>query len=168
MLRAEKKDFVSELESVCRDSSSVIFTHYHGLTVAQVSELRRTLRANGAKFKIVKNTLFKIAADNAKLEYSNDMISGPIAIAYSSDPVGAAKGVVEFAKKNASLKLIGGIVDNAVLSIDEINTLSKLPSLDELRGKIIGILQAPATKIAAILQAPAGQLARVINAYATK
>jgi large subunit ribosomal protein L10 len=168
MLRAEKKDFVSELESVCRDSSSVIFTHYHGLTVAQVSELRRTLRANGAKFKVVKNTLFKIAADNAKIQYSDEMVSGPIAIAYSADPVSAAKGVVEFAKKNASLKLIGGIVDNAVLSIAEINTLSKLPSLDELRGTIIGLLQAPASKIVSILQAPAGQLARVINAHATK
>ena len=168
MLRAEKKDCVSELESVCRDSSSVIFTHYHGLTVAQINELRRTLRANGAGFKVVKNTLFKIAATNAKLGFSDNMVTGPIAIAYSSDPVAAAKGVVEFAKKNENLKLIGGIVDNIALSIAEINILSKLPSLDELRGQIIGLLQAPATKLVSVLQAPAGQLARVISAHATK
>lgn len=168
MLRAEKKDFVSELENICRDSNSVIFTHYHGLTVAQISQLRKTLRANGAGFKVVKNTLFKIAAANANIKISDEMVSGPVAIAYSSDPVAAAKGVVEFAKINGSLKLIGGVLDNAVLSVSEINTLSKLPSLDELRGKIIGLLQAPASKIASVLGAPAGQLARVINAYATK
>jgi len=168
MLRAEKKDFVSELEGLCRDSSSVIFTHYHGLTVAQISELRRALRANGAGFKVVKNTLFKIAATNAKLEFSNDMVSGPVAIAYSADPVGAAKGVVEFAKKNPSLKLIGAVVDNAPMSVSDIQTLSTLPSLDELRGKIIGLLQAPASKLASVLVAPAGGLARVVNAYATK
>ena len=168
MLRAEKKDFVSELENLCKDSSSVIFTHYHGLTVTQISQLRRSLRAKGAGFKVVKNTLFKIAASNAKLGLSDNMSSGPIAIAYSKDPVAAAKGVVEFAKTNDKLKVIGGIVDNAVMSIDQINTLSKLPSLDELRGTIIGLLQAPATKLAAVLQAPAGSLARVINAYATK
>jgi large subunit ribosomal protein L10 len=102
------------------------------------------------------------------MEYSENMVTGPIAIAYSSDPVAAAKGVVEFAKKNDNLKLIGGILDNAVLSVEEIQELSKLPSLNALRGKIIGLLQAPASKIASVLVAPAAQLARVISAYATK
>lgn len=96
------------------------------------------------------------------------MNKGPIAIAYSKDPVGAAKGIIEFSKKNDSLQLISGVVDNAIIDVNAIKTLSKLPSLDELRGKIIGLLQAPATKVAAITQAPAAQLARVINSFANK
>lgn len=168
MLRAKKKDFVAELEGICKDSTAVIFTHYHGLTVSQVTELRRKLRENDANFKVVKNTLFKIAAQNAKVELEDNMSSGPVAIAYSKDPVAAAKGVVEFAKKNEDLKLLGGIVDNAAMQVEDIKKLSKLPSLDELRGKIVGLLQAPATKLACVTQAPAGQLARVINAFATK
>jgi large subunit ribosomal protein L10 len=168
MLRAKKKDFVAELEGICKDSTAVIFTHYHGLTVSQVTELRRKLRENDANFKVVKNTLLKIAAQNAKVKLEDNMTSGPIAIAYSKDPVAAAKGVVEFAKKNDDLKLLGGIVDNAAMPIEDIKKLSKLPSLDELRGKIVGLLQAPATKLAFIAQAPAGQLARVINAFANK
>ena len=113
----------------------------------------------------MKNTLFRIAANNAKIQVTEDMVTGPVAIAYSADPVAAAKGVVEFAKKNDSLKIIGAVVNNLLLSPKEIDKLSKLPSLDELRGKIIGLLQAPATKIAGILQAPAGGLARVVGAY---
>ena len=136
--------------------------------MAQVTELRRGLRAQGAGFKVVKNTLFKIAADNAKIQLADGMASGPIAIAYSADPVAAAKGVVEFAKKNDSLKIIGAVVNNQLLSPKEIDKLSKLPSLDELRGKIVGLFQAPATKIAAVLQAPAGCLARVVGAYGAK
>lgn len=168
MLRLKKQDFVAELEGVCRDSDAVVFTHYHGLTVAQVTELRRGLRAYGAEFKVVKNTLFKIAANNAKVQITDDMVTGPVAIAYSADPVAAAKGVVEFAKKNDSLKIIGAVVNSQLLSPKDIDKLSKLPSLDELRGKIIGLIQAPATKIAAVLQAPAGGLARVVGAYGAK
>lgn len=167
-MRSEKKGFVAELEGVCRDSDAVVFTHYHGLTVAQMTELRRGLRAQGAGFKVVKNTLFKIAADNAKVQIADGMATGPIAIAYSSDPVAAAKGVMEFVKKNDNLKIIGAVVNNQLLSPKEIDKLSKLPSLDELRGKIVGLLQAPATKIAAVLQAPAGCLARVVGAYGAK
>ena len=168
MLRSKKKDFVTELEGVCRGSDAVVFTHYHGLTVSQMTELRRGLRAQGAGFKVVKNTLFKIAADNAKVQIVDGMATGPIAIAYSADPVAAAKGVMEFAKKNDNLKVIGAVVNNQLLSPKEIDKLSKLPSLDELRGKIVGLLQAPATKIAAVLQAPAGGLARVVAAYGAK
>lgn len=168
MLRSNKKDFVLELEGVCRNSDAVVFTHYHGLTVSQITELRRTLRAKGAGFKVVKNTLFKIAAGNANVEISNDMVTGPVAIAYSSDPVAAAKGVMEFAKGNDNLKIIGAVVTGQLLSPKDIDKLSKLPSLDELRGKIVGLLQAPATKIAAVLQAPAGGLARVVGAYGAK
>lgn len=168
MLRSQKKDFVSEIETICNESSAIIFTHYHGLTVSEITDLRRKLRGNDANFKVVKNTLFKIAAKNANVEIDESMNKGPIAIAYSKDPVGAAKGIIEFSKKNDSLQLISGVVDNAIIDVNAIKTLSKLPSLDELRGKIIGLLQAPATKVAAITQAPAAQLARVINSFANK
>lgn len=168
MLRSEKKTFVAELEAIYADSSSVIITHYHGLSVSEVTKLRFVLRQNGAAFKIVKNTLSKIAATNAKLSYDPELFSGPTAIAYSKDPVAAAKGVVEFAKSNDNLKVIGGIVNDKILSVDEVKQLATLPSLDELRGKIVGILQAPAANLARIVQAPAGSVARVISAYSSK
>ena len=168
MLRSEKKTFVSELEKIYQDSSSVIITHYHGLTVSQITNLRKALRENGASFKIVKNTLSKIAATNVKLTHDPEAFSGPTAIAYSKDPVAAAKGVVEFAKANDNLKVIGGIVNDKILNVGEVQQLAKLPSLDQLRGKIVGILQAPAANLARIVQAPAGSIARVIQAYSEK
>ena len=168
MLRSEKKTFVSELEKIYQDSNSVIITHYHGLTVSQITNLRKALRENGASFKIVKNTLSKIAATNVKLTHDPGAFSGPTAIAYSKDPVAAAKGVVEFAKANDNLKVIGGIVNDKILNVVEVQQLAKLPSLDQLRGKIVGILQAPAANLARIIQAPAGSLARVIQAYSEK
>ena len=168
MLRSEKKTFVSELEKIYQDSNSVIITHYHGLTVSQITNLRKALRENGASFKIVKNTLSKIAASNIKLTHDPEAFSGPTAIAYSKDPVAAAKGVVEFAKANDNLKVIGGIVNDKILNVVEVQQLAKLPSLDQLRGKIVGILQAPAANLARIIQAPAGSLARVIQAYSEK
>ena len=154
MLRSEKKTFVSELEKIYQDSNSVIITHYHGLTVSQITNLRKALRENGASFKIVKNTLSKIAATNVKLTHDPEAFSGPTAIAYSKDPVAAAKGVVEFAKANDNLKVIGGIVNDKILNVVEVQQLAKLPSLDQLRGKIVGILQAPAANLARIVQAP--------------
>jgi large subunit ribosomal protein L10 len=168
VLRSQKQSFVAELEGVCRSSDGVVFTHYHGLTVAQISQLRRSLRANNAGFKVVKNTLFKIAAGNADLTIEDHMSKGPVAIAYSADPVAAAKVVVDFAKNNDSFKVIGGVVNSDVLSAADIVNLSKLPSMDELRGKIIGLLQAPAAKLVSIMQAPGSQVARVIGAYAAK
>lgn len=168
MLRSNKEHFVSELEGIYNTSNSVIITHYHGLTVSEVTALRRNLRENGASFKVVKNTLSKIAASNVKLGHDPEMFSGPTAIAYSEDPVAAAKGVVEFAKTNDNLKIIAGIVNDTVLDVSAINELAKLPSLDALRGKIIGILQAPASNLARVVQAPAGGLARVVQAYADK
>ena len=168
MLRSEKKTFVSELEKIYQDSNSVIITHYHGLTVSQITNLRKALRENGASFKIVKNTLSKIAATNVKLTHDPEAFSGPTAIAYSKDPVAAAKGVVEFAKANDNLKVIGGIVNDKILNVGEVQQLAKLPSLDQLRGKIVGILQAPAANLVRIVQAPAGSVARVIQAYSEK
>ena len=168
MLRSQKKSFVANLEGIYKGSSSVIITHYHGLTVAEITELRKSLRKNGAFFKIVKNTLSKIAVANAELTHDPNIFSGPTAIAYSDDPVAAAKGIVEFTKANDNLKIIGGIVNDKILTENEIQHLAKLPSLDQLRGKIVGIVQAPAANLARVIQAPAGALARVIQAHAEK
>jgi len=168
VLRSKKEEFVVGLEELYRQSSSVIVTHYRGLTVSEVTLLRRNLRKDGAGFKVVKNTLSKIAANKVGLDPVAKLLSGPTAIAYSKDPVAAAKNIVEFAKTNQKLKIVGGIVNNQILNKDEIQYLAELPSLDELRGRIIGILQAPATKMARVLQAPAAQLARVLQAFADK
>lgn len=168
MLRSEKDEFVVELEEVYKRSNSVIITHYHGLTVSQVTLLRRSLKAKNAGFKVVKNTLSKIAANKAGIGDIVHLFVGPTAFAYSEDPVEAAKVVVEFAKTNECLKIVGGLVNNQVLDANSVQQLAKLPSLNELRGKIIGVVQAPATKIAGVVQAPAVKLAKVFQAYANK
>jgi large subunit ribosomal protein L10 len=168
VLRSEKQEFVAALEGVYKESKSVIVTHYHGLTVSQITSLRTALREKGAKFKVVKNTLSSIAARNSGLATSVDMFSGPTAVAYSTDAVAAAKVVVDFAKTNKNLKIICGVIDNQLIDAASVEQVAKLPSLEELRAQIIGILQAPATKIAGVLQAPAAGLARLLSAYATK
>ncbi|MDF2965862.1 MAG: rplJ [Rickettsiaceae bacterium] len=168
MLKSRKQEFVSELESVYQASSSVIVTHYHGLTVSDITKLRKKLRENGANFKVVKNTLSKIAAQTNDKNEISSLFTGPSAIAYSEDPIAAAKLVVEFANSNDKLKIIGGIVNQQVLDVEGVKLIAKLPSLNELRGKIVGILQAPAAKVVGVLQAPASQLARVISAYSEK
>ncbi|WP_341793167.1 MULTISPECIES: 50S ribosomal protein L10 [unclassified Rickettsia] len=168
MLRSEKPIVVEELEKVYKESTSVIVAHYHGLTVSQISSLRESLKVKGAGFKVVKNTLAKIAANKSGLDGAVNLFAGPTAIAYSKDPVEVAKLVVDFAKSNDNLKIVGGIVNDQLLNEHSIRELSKLPSLNELRGKIIGLLQAPATKIVGVLQAPASSLARVIQAYVSK
>lgn len=168
MLRSKKQGFVEALEETYKQSNSLIITHYHGLTVSQMTALRKTLKENGAGFKVVKNTLTKIAAEKVGFNSILNLLSGPTAIAYSEDAIAAAKGVVEFAKNNEKLKIIGALVNNQLLNEQEVQQLAKLPSLDELRGKIIGILQAPATKLVGTLQAPAAQVARLFQAYVDK
>ncbi len=168
MLKSKKKSYVEELEGIYGSSSSVIVTHYHGLTVAQITNLRRILRDKGAGFKVVKNTLSNIAAKKAGVAHDENMYIGPTAIAFSKDPIAAAKGVMEFVKTNDNLKVIGGVVDGATIDVKSIEQLAKMPSLDELRSILIGLLQAPATKVARVLQAPAGSLARVVKAYSEK
>lgn len=168
MLRAEKQESITELAGIYKNSSSVIITHYHGLTVSQITTLRKMLKVKGAGFKIVKNTLSKIAAVKENIENIENFLVGPTALAYSKDPIDAAKVLIEFAKTNESLKIVAGLVDNEVLDARQVQELAKLPSLDGIRGKIIGVLQAPATKIAGVLQAPAAGLARVCKAYANK
>lgn len=168
MLRSEKQEFVASLEGVYKDSKSVIVTHYHGLSVSQITSLRSALREKGASFKVVKNTLSSIAARNAGIPSDESMFSGPTAIAYSDDLVAAAKVVTDFAKTNDKLKVICGVVGNQFVDASAVEAIAKLPSLDELRAKIVGLLKAPATKVAGVLQAPAAQMARLMNAYAQK
>jgi large subunit ribosomal protein L10 len=169
MDRAQKQESIESLKSVFADAGAVVVTHYMGLTVAEMTDLRLRLRKEGAAIKVVKNTLALKALDGKLGERGDTLFTGPVAIAYGPDAVSAAKIAVQFAKENDKLKLVGGVLDQTnVLDEAGVRALATLPSLDELRGKLIGLIQAPATKIAGVLQAPAGQLARVFNAYATK
>ncbi|NQE63204.1 50S ribosomal protein L10 [Caulobacter sp. RHG1] len=169
MDRAQKQESIESLKSVFADAGAVVVTHYMGLTVAEMTDLRLRLRKEGAAIKVVKNTLALKALDGSLGEPGSALFTGPVAIAYGPDAVSAAKIAVQFAKENDKLKIVGGILDRVdVLDEAGVRALATLPSLDELRGKLIGLIQAPATKIAGVLQAPAAQLARVFNAYATK
>ncbi|AFE48961.1 50S ribosomal protein L10 [Rickettsia prowazekii] len=168
MLRSEKPVAVEDIVNIYKESPSVIITHYHGLTVSQVSSLREELKSKEAGFKVVKNTLAKIAAKQTGLDSITNLFAGPTAIVYSKEPVEMARLVVNFANSNDNLKIIGGIVDNHILDAYSIKELSKLPSLYELRGKIVGLLQAPATKVVGVLQATSSSIARVIHAHAIK
>jgi large subunit ribosomal protein L10 len=168
MNRLQKKEWIESTNAKVKDASIVLVAHYKGLTVAEMSDLRVKVRAAGAGFKVTKNTLATRAVASTTYEKITDLFKGPTAIAYSSDPVTAAKVLQEFSKKNSKLVLVGGAFGEVILDKAAIANLATLPSLDELRSKIIAILQTPATRIAGVLQAPAAQLARVMNAYATK
>jgi len=165
MNRNEKVELIENLKSSFADSSIVIVAHYKGLTVANMTALRVKVREAGAVFKVAKNTLVKLALEGSVFQQIDNLMEGPTAIAYSSDPVAIAKVLVEFAKLNEKLILLGGAFGASYLDAVAVTELSKLPSLDELRGKIIGLLNAPASRIASILQAPGGQIARVIGAH---
>ncbi len=168
MDRSQKKEQVSALSQVFSDAKVVVVTRNNGLTVAQVTELRRQMRAAGASFKVAKNRLVCLALEGTSYKPLNSMFKGPTGIAYADDPVAAAKVAVEFAKKNDKFVVIGGAMGETVLDAEGVKTLASLPSLDELRGKLVGLLQAPATKVAGVVQAPAAQLARVLQAFASK
>ena len=168
MDRAQKKELVAELNQTFEGAGLIVVTHQTGMTVGESSDLRGQIRAAGAGFKVTKNRLTRLALEGTKYQALQSLFTGPTAIAYSEDPVAAAKVCVEFANKNEKLTIVGGALGEKVLDINEVEALAKLPSLDELRGKIIGVLQAPATKVAGVIQAPAGQLARVVSAYASK
>ena len=168
MIRSEKINAVAELEEIYRSNPAIIVTHYHGLTVSAVTKLRNDLRKEGATFKVIKNTLAKIAAKNAGISSADSLFKGPVAIAYSHDSVSTAKAVAEFAKTHADFKIVGGILDSGVVDSTMIDKLSKLPSMKELQGTIVGILQAPARQIIGVTNAPASQLARVFSAYSNK
>lgn len=168
MDRTQKGVVVEELKNVFAENQVVVFAHYAGLTVAELTNLRIEAAKAGASVKVVKNRLAKLALDNHDAKEAGEKLTGPTAIAFSVDPTVAPKVMAEFAKKNDKLVLTGGFMGATVLDTDAVKALATLPSLDELRGKIVGLLQAPAQKLAAVSQAPAAQLARVFNAYATK
>lgn len=166
--RATKQQWIDETSAQLKDAGIVLVAHYKGLSVAEITDLRVSVRKAGAGFKVTKNLLAKRAATGTAYEKVSHLFKGPTAIAYSSDPVAAAKALSEFAKRNDKLVLVGGAFGDTVLDKAAIQQLATLPSLDELRAKIIAMLQTPATRIAGVLQAPAGQLARVFGAYAKK
>ena len=168
MDRTQKQALVGTLQSDFADSTCIIVTHQSGMSVAEATELRRQMRAAGAGFKVTKNRLAKRALEGTEFAGLAPLFTGPTAVAYSRDPVAAAKAAVAFANRNDKLTIIGGGLSGQSLDAAAVRALATLPSLDELRGKIIGLIQAPATKLAALLQAPAGQLARVLAAHADK
>ncbi len=168
MDRAQKPVVVSDLNAVFNEVGVVVVTRNLGLTVAQSTDLRLKMRDAGATYKVTKNSLAKIATKGTQYESISDLLTGPIALATSIDPVAAAKVAVDFAKTNDKLEIVGGAMGDTVLDVNGVKALAALPSLDELRAKIVGLLQAPATKVVQIVQAPAGQLARVLAAYAAK
>ena len=167
MQRAQKTQSIETLQGVFAGAGAVVVTHYLGLTVAETEDLRGRLRKEGAAFKVVKNRLAQKALDGAS-EDAHALFKGPVAIAYGPDAVSAAKATTAFAKENEHLIIIGALMGDEVLDAKSVQALAKLPSLDELRARIVGLINAPATKIAGIVQAPAGQLARVVGAYAAK
>lgn len=166
--KAQKIKVIEDVTQRISEAEIVIVTQNKGMTVAQVSELRSNARQAGASYKVAKNRLVKRTLGGTQFENIGEHLKGPTGLTTSKDPVAAAKVVVEFAKKNEQLVIIGGSFGEKPLDVNSIEALSKLPSLDQLRGKIIGILQAPAQRIATVLQAPAAQLARVTGAYAKK
>lgn len=168
MDRSEKREQVEALISVFSKTEVVVVTQNAGLTVAEVTDLRRQMSAAGASFKVAKNRLARLALEGTRYKPLADLFKGPTAIAYSDDPVSAAKVVSDYAKKNEKFVILGGAMGDTVLNPKAVTALASLPSLDELRGKIVGLLVAPATKIARVVQAPAAQLARVTRAYASK
>jgi len=164
--RNEKAELIETLQSTLSEAAAVVVTHQTGLTVAESSELRGRMREAGAGFKVTKNRLTKIALQGTKYEDISDLFTGPTAMGTSADPVSAAKVLVNFAKENDKLTVIGGSLDGKVLDKAGVEALAKLPSLDELRAKLVGLLNAPATQVARVTQAPAAKLARVIQSRA--
>ncbi|MCX8100245.1 MAG: 50S ribosomal protein L10 [Geminicoccaceae bacterium] len=168
MLRAEKTRVVDELQATLDGAEVVVVTHYKGLTVAELTELRRQVRAAGGAFKVTKNRLAKRALDGTPFTAMATLFKGPTAIAVARDPVAVPKVVVDFARKNEKLAIVGGGLKGSVLDPEAVKALAELPSLDVLRARLVGLLQAPASRLIGVLQAPAGQLARVVKAFAEK
>jgi len=164
--RTEKEGLVASMHQMLEDMSIVVVTHYSGLTVAEMGDLRDQMREAGANFKVTKNRLTRRALEGTKYQPLESFFQGPTAIAYSEDPVAAAKAAVNFAKTNDKLIVLGGALGEEQLDVTRVEELASLPSMDELRGKIVGMLKTPATRIAGVLQAPAGQIARVLGARA--
>ncbi len=168
MDRTRKAEVVDSLNGLIGDAGSVVVAHYSGMTVAQMGDLRTRMRAAGASFKVAKNRLTVRALQGTAAEAIAHLFKGPTGIAISRDPVAASRVVVAYAKENNKLVILGGVVAGTAVDANGVKALAELPSLDALRGKIVGLLNAPATRLAGLLAAPAGQLARVIGAYSRK
>jgi large subunit ribosomal protein L10 len=166
LLRARKSQIVDGLKGVFSDAGVVVVAHYKGLSVAEVSELRRGMREAGAAFRVTKNTLAKIALADTPYATLDGLFIGPTAIAYSADPIAAPRAAVGFAKRNDKLAIIGGALPGNLLTAAQVRALADLPSIDELRARLIGLLTTPAARLVGVLQAPGGQLARVLAARA--
>jgi large subunit ribosomal protein L10 len=166
--KTEKAVVVEDLGKVFADSGSVVVAHYTGMTVAEMSDLRTRMRAAGASFRVAKNRLAMRAMQGTAVESISHLFKGPTGIAFSKDPIAASKVAVAYAKDNGKLVILGGTVGTTALDANGVKALAELPSLDQLRAKIAGLLMAPATKLAGLLQAPGAQLARVVAAYSKK
>ena len=166
MHRAKKEELVSALRETFEGAVLLVVTHQHGLTVADSNSLRREMREAGATFRVTKNRLARLALKDTKFEALAELFSGPTAIAYSQDPVAAARASVAFSKKNDKLEIVGGALAGTILDSRGVSELAALPSLDELRAKLLAMINTPATRIAGLMQAPGGQLARVLKAHA--
>lgn len=168
MLRAEKSQVVERLHAALAEAEVVVVTHYKGLTVAELGELRGQLRAVGGTLKVAKNRLAKRALDGTAFAGVAEFLKGPTAIALAREPVGVPKALVEYARKNEKLVIVGGGLKGTVLDASAVKALAELPSLDALRARLVGLLQAPASRLVGVLQAPGAQLARVLKAYSDK
>ena len=166
MDRAAKSELVGALNAVFKATNVVVVAHYSGLTVAQMQNLRRQMKQAGASVKVAKNRLAKIALDGTDVASIAPLLKGPTLIATSSDPIAAPKVAIDFAKAHEKFVILGGAMGKTALNADGVKALASLPSLDELRAKIVGLIQAPATKVAQLLNAPAAKVARVVQAYA--
>ena len=168
MDRSEKQSLVESLQTLFSKSTLVVVTQQAGLTVKEVTDLLRQMRTAGATYKVTKNRLARLALKGTPYQELGSLFTGPTAVACSQDPVAAAKVAVKYAESNEKLTILGGSLGDRKLDVAAIKSLAKLPSIDSLRAKLLGLLNAPATKVAGVLQAPAGQLARVVGAYAAK
>ena len=168
MNREQKESFVQNLKSIIAENSLVLVFHYRGMSMTDMTDLRVQSFNSGCNIKVTKNRLTKLALEGSDKAALSEFFDGPTAIAYSSDPVQLTKLLTNFAKNNSNLVILGGIMDNEILSVEKIEILSKLPSLEEIRAQLIGLISSPAQKIATVLTAPSGDLARVFNAYSNK
>ena len=168
MNREQKESFVQNLKSIIADNSLVLVFHYRGMSMTDMTDLRVQSFNSGCNIKVTKNRLTKLALEGSDKAALSEFFDGPTAIAYSSDPVQLTKLLTNFAKNNSNLVILGGIMDNEILTVEKIEILSKLPSLEEIRAQLIGLISSPAQKIASVLTAPSGDLARVFNAYSNK
>ena len=168
MDRAEKAQTIEALKAEFTGHTLVVVAHYTGLTVSELTDLRRRMRTADASIQVTKNRLARIAIRDTDHANLDGLFRGPTAVALSRDPVAAAKVATAYAKENEKFVVLGGSLGGQLLDVDGIKALATLPSIDALRGKLLGLIVAPATRIAGILQAPAGQLARVIGAHANK